>query len=115
RSQRRLHLFRSLLAAVSVAIFLSRGSKEKTAQQSEPQQPLPNRLKFCAKLIIGRCPVTRIVFARSSISSPRPLRAALSVDTSKPVACFNVIVGGIESSCRCTTVSTSAGPSCQDV
>ena len=30
----------------------------------------------------------------------------------KPTACSAVIVGGIDSSCRLTTTSTSAGPSC---
>jgi hypothetical protein len=33
------------------------------------------------------------------------------MNTPKPVACSKVIVGGIESSCQCTTASTSAGAS----
>src|ERR1700681_3785735 len=53
----------------------------------------------------------RLIFARSTISSPRPLSTALSVNRLKPFTCSAVIVGGMESSCRLTSTSTGAGPS----
>ena len=40
----------------------------------------------------------RLTFARSMISSPRPLRTAFIMNRLKPFACSRVIVGGIESS-----------------
>src|SRR6266550_4573047 len=54
----------------------------------------------------------RLIFARSTISSPRPLRTALRVKRVKPFICARLIVGGMESSCRWTKTSTRAGPSC---
>ena len=40
----------------------------------------------------------RLTFAKSTISSPRPLRTAFIMKRLKPFACSKVIVGGIESS-----------------
>jgi len=54
----------------------------------------------------------RLIFARSTISSPRPLITALSVKRVNPFICARLIVGGMESSCRWTKTSTKAGPSC---
>ena len=65
-----------------------------------------------AQAIHDRCYRNRLIFARSMISSPRPLRTALIMNRLKPVICSSVIVGGMESSCRCTTTSTSMGPLC---
>jgi hypothetical protein len=45
-------------------------------------------------------------------SSPRPLRTTLSMKGLKPLACWRVIVGGMESSCRLTRTLTRVGPSC---
>src|SRR5262249_22006521 len=55
----------------------------------------------------------RFTLARSTISSPRPLSTAFTIQSVNPLTWAAVIVGGTDSSCRLTTVSTSAGPSCR--
>ena len=51
-----------------------------------------------------------MVLARSITSSPRPLSTARTMYRLKPLTCSAVIVGGMESSWRFTSTSTSSRP-----
>ena len=67
---------------------------------------------LCSSAVIKRSQRNRLVSAKSRSSPPRPLSTALRAHKLNPIAWSSLIVGGMESSIRFTTMSTSAGPSC---